>query len=324
MKITVLEIRKKSFEKNFRGYDTDEVDSFLRNLSEEWEKLVSENKELQKKLENSNREGSKLKEVESSLFRTLKTAEDTGASIIEEANDAADYIVREAQQNAQAMLNDAQTQSKNLIESAELKGAQIMSELKGDVSELVNGYETMVQQRELILKNLKKLAEDIENNIEVSNKDLENVNIRSHMSIVETLNKSNSFTIANIKSLEHEEMEMHTLQTIEENNQIDANDSELNTAEITSDNETSEIISTTNESIIDDTVAIENQDEGQMEEEVIGAAKENAKKDLSEEEHTVENESNDDLIVDEDIELQEYKEENNKKNNKNSFFDDLE
>lgn len=231
MKITALEIRKKSFEKNFRGYDKDEVDVFLKELSEEWEKLVAENDELQKKLEQSNREGNKLKEVEASLFRTLKTAEDTGASIIEEANDAADHIVREAQQNAQAMVNDAQTQSQNLIESAEQKGKQIMSELKGDVSDLVNGYETLVHQRELILKNLKKLAEDIEDNITVSNSDIKKVNIKAHLEMVETLNKSNSFTIANISNLEEEKMVMHTLDETTADEEIDVEETEINAQE---------------------------------------------------------------------------------------------
>ncbi|MCH7413564.1 DivIVA domain-containing protein [Belliella sp. R4-6] len=211
MKITALEIRKKSFEKNFRGYDKEEVDAFMSELSTEWEKLVAENEELQRKLDQSNKEATKLKEVEASLFRTLKTAEDTGASIIEEANEAADHIVNEAHQNAEAMLNDAKTQSRNLIDSAESKGKQIMAELKGDVSDLVNGYESLIHQRELILKNLKKLAEDIEDNISMSNNDIKKVNVKVHQEMVETLNKNNAFTIANINDLKEEEMVKHTL-----------------------------------------------------------------------------------------------------------------
>ncbi|MCH7398229.1 DivIVA domain-containing protein [Belliella sp. DSM 107340] len=211
MKITALEIRKKSFEKNFRGYDKEEVDAFMSELSTEWEKLVAENEELQRKLDQSDKEATKLKEVEASLFRTLKTAEDTGASIIEEANEAADHIVNEAHQNAESMLNDAKTQSRNLIDSAESKGRQIMAELKGDVSDLVNGYESLIHQRELILKNLKKLAEDIEDNISMSNNDIKKVNVKVHQEMVETLNKNNAFTIANINDLKEDEMVKHTL-----------------------------------------------------------------------------------------------------------------
>ena len=35
MKITPLEIRQKAFEKNFRGYNQDEVNAFLQTLSQE-------------------------------------------------------------------------------------------------------------------------------------------------------------------------------------------------------------------------------------------------------------------------------------------------
>lgn len=232
MKITALEIRKKTFEKNFRGYDKDEVDVFLKELSEEWEKLVAENEELQVKLELSNREANKLKEVEASLFRTLKTAEDTGASIIEEANDAAEHIEREAQENAQVMLNDAQTQSQNLIEFAEQKREQIISDLKSDASELVSGYEKLVHQRELILNNLKKLAEDIEDKINISNSDIKHVNIKAHLEMIETLNKSDSFTISNISSLEEEEMELYTLEESTSEEEIDRAELEIGSQEI--------------------------------------------------------------------------------------------
>ncbi|MCH7401091.1 DivIVA domain-containing protein [Belliella kenyensis] len=200
MKITALEIRKKSFEKNFRGYDKDEVDEFLKQLSEEWEKVNNDTEELQKKLDESIREANKMKEVEASLFRTLKTAEDTGASIIEEANEAAEYIVREAHQNAESMLNDAKSRSQNLIETAETKARQIMEDLQNDVSSLVYGYQKLIQQRELVLRNLKKIAEDIQDDISVSTSNLEKINVNVHLELVENLNKSNAFTMANIAS----------------------------------------------------------------------------------------------------------------------------
>jgi len=36
MNITPIEIRKKEFEKAFRGYEKEEVDAFLQALSQEW------------------------------------------------------------------------------------------------------------------------------------------------------------------------------------------------------------------------------------------------------------------------------------------------
>ena len=53
MKITPLEIRQKSFERGFRGYDKDEVQAFLKSLSKEWERVQDEIKELKMKLQSS-------------------------------------------------------------------------------------------------------------------------------------------------------------------------------------------------------------------------------------------------------------------------------
>ena len=74
MKITPLEIRQKTFERTLRGYDKDEVNAFLLSLSQEWERMMDEVKEVRQKLESSEREVGKLREVETSLFKTLKTA----------------------------------------------------------------------------------------------------------------------------------------------------------------------------------------------------------------------------------------------------------
>jgi cell division initiation protein len=70
MNITAEQLREKSFEKNFRGYDKDEVDAFLKKLAEEWGKILQEKTDLEKKLDLSEKEAKKLKDVEESLFRT--------------------------------------------------------------------------------------------------------------------------------------------------------------------------------------------------------------------------------------------------------------
>jgi cell division initiation protein len=205
MKITSKEISDKTFEKNFRGYDKDEVTAYLNVLAGEWDRIQAEKTDLEKRLETSEKEANKLKQVEESLFRTLKTAEDTGASIIEEANIAAEEIMNDAHQNAGSILNEAQSKSKNLIESAEAKGKEIMENLKADVSNLVESYETLLKQRDLIIKNLKSISEDIENNISVSKESFKKINVQTHADIVNQLSKANAFTIANIQEFQKEE-----------------------------------------------------------------------------------------------------------------------
>ncbi|MDX5479830.1 MAG: DivIVA domain-containing protein [Cyclobacteriaceae bacterium] len=203
--MTAAEIRQKSFEKNFRGYDKDEVTAYLQSVAEAWDKLVLEKNELERRVENSEREAKKLKDVEESLFRTLKTAEDTGASIIEEANKASEEILAEAHQNANSMLQDAKNQSQYLVESAEAKAKEILNNLRADVNETLENYEKLIQQRVLILKNLEKLSADLEQSISDSNETFKKVNIQVHADLVEELQNNDSFTIAKIAEIHQKE-----------------------------------------------------------------------------------------------------------------------
>lgn len=160
MRITPLEIRQKTFEKNFRGYEKDEVNAFLLTLSQEWERMLDENKELRIKLESSEREVAKLREVENSLYKTLKTAEDTGANVIEQARQAADLHLKESQLKAEAMLNEAKTKAKDTIEESDMRAKQILAEMEDRLKLLVENYKKLESSRDDLLTELKRIASD--------------------------------------------------------------------------------------------------------------------------------------------------------------------
>lgn len=166
MKITPLEIRQKSFEKNFRGYEKDEVHAFLLTLSQEWERMMDENKELRIKLETTEREVSKLREVENSLFKTLKTAEDTGASVIDQARKAADLHLRESQLKSEALLNEAKTKARDTIEEAETRARDVIDDMEDRLKALVENYKKLETSREDLLSELKRMASDMMDKVE--------------------------------------------------------------------------------------------------------------------------------------------------------------
>jgi cell division initiation protein len=166
MRITPLEIRQKSFEKHFRGYDKDEVNAFLLTLSQEWERMMDEAKEARIKLEAAEREVTKLREVESSLYKTLKTAEDTGANVIEQARQAADLHLRESQMRAEGMLNEAKLKAKDTIEEAETKAKEIVAEMEDRLKEMVESYKRLEASREDLVSDLKRLASETLDRVE--------------------------------------------------------------------------------------------------------------------------------------------------------------
>jgi cell division initiation protein len=121
MKITSLEIKQHEFEKSFRGYDIEEVNHFLSNIAQEWERMLSESKMLKMQLDISEKEASKLREVEMTLIRTLRTAEDTSTRLTENAATEAQKKVAEAEQKAGQIISEAENTASQLIADAEQK-----------------------------------------------------------------------------------------------------------------------------------------------------------------------------------------------------------
>lgn len=158
MRITPLEIRQKAFERVLRGYDKDEVNAYLQSLSQEWERMLDDAKEIKIKYEATEREVAKLREVESSLYKTLKTAEDTGANVIDQANKTAELILREAQMKADALMNEAKNKAKNAIEESEFISKQMLVEMEERLKTLGQHYKTLELHKDNLLSDMKRLA----------------------------------------------------------------------------------------------------------------------------------------------------------------------
>lgn len=166
MKITPLEIRQKTFEKGFRGYEKEEVQAYLQSLSQEWEKMMDENKEFRMKKESLEKEVEKLREVESSLYKTLKTAEDTGANIMDQASKMAELHMKEAEMNAESILNDAKTKSRDTIEEAEVVARQTIEEMESQLKNLIHTFKTLENFRDDLIADIKGLASDAQERVD--------------------------------------------------------------------------------------------------------------------------------------------------------------
>ncbi len=187
MKITPLEIRQKSFEKKLRGYDKDEVAAFLVSLSNEWERIQDDNKELRIKLAQADKEVQKLREVESSLFKTLKTAEDTGANLVDQANKAAELHLKETQMNADAMMGEAKSKAKNIIEKSEMEARNLIEEMQDAIKDLEQHYKALENHRDNVTGELKNLAEDIHERIKRTSKQQPVFKLEDHTKKVKAL-----------------------------------------------------------------------------------------------------------------------------------------
>lgn len=158
MKITPLEIRQHEFEKTFRGYNIEEVDNFLANLSQEWERILNESKMLRMQLEMAEKEASKLREIEMTLFKTLKTAEDTSSMITDQANQQADKNIQEAKLKSQEIVRDAQAEADRILLDAQNRARYIKEEVLGEVKLLEKDFKTMYQYKTDLLVQMRSLS----------------------------------------------------------------------------------------------------------------------------------------------------------------------
>jgi cell division initiation protein len=160
MKITPIEIRQKEFQKSFRGIDKDEVAAFLQSLSQEWERVLDETKELRMRLESSERELAKLREVENSLFKTLKTAEDTGASLIEQTKKETELQLRASKMQSEQIVNEAKANAKSILDNADHKARMTINEMMEKIKSLEVNYNQLFDQREKLINQLKNFIRD--------------------------------------------------------------------------------------------------------------------------------------------------------------------
>ncbi len=197
MKITPLEIRQKTFEKAFRGLDKDEVNAFLVTLSQEWEKLIDENKELTIKLEASQKEVEKLREVENSLFKTLKTAEDTGANMIDQATKTAELHMKETQMRAEALLNDAKSKAKDMIEEAEMKSRNTIDDMEDRIRSMAQIYKNLENIKADLLSDIKSFATDSIEKVERAKAQMKKYDIEEELMRIkrDNVNKGASRTV---------------------------------------------------------------------------------------------------------------------------------
>lgn len=138
MRITPLEIRKHPFRTAFKGYDTDQVNSFLQQIASEVEELRSEN----------NQYGTKVKELNTQLQRYARIEETLNETLLT-AQRATDEARANAQKEAELIIKDAQ-----------VRADRYESEMKDRVHEMRSELASLEAQKEGFLMRYSSLLRD--------------------------------------------------------------------------------------------------------------------------------------------------------------------
>ena len=110
MGITPIDINNKEFKKAFRGYDIDDVDDFMDEVVEDFEKIYKENSSLREKMSLLNEKLEHYNKIESTLQNTLVLAQGAADQTKSNSQKEADLIVKNANDTAQRIIDQAHTE----------------------------------------------------------------------------------------------------------------------------------------------------------------------------------------------------------------------
>ncbi len=105
--ITPADIQKKEFGKSVRGYNQEEVDVFLDELTSDYEKLITENENLARQTEELRTQLDSYKETEGAVLKTLEAAKALMKDISASAEKRANILVKNAELDADLKLRQA-------------------------------------------------------------------------------------------------------------------------------------------------------------------------------------------------------------------------
>jgi cell division initiation protein len=114
MKLTPLDIHHKEFRHSLRGYSEEEVDAFLDEVADEFERLFKESIDAKEKLEASQETLRQFQEQEQTIRNTMVSAQRSGEEIINKANEEAATVLRDAEVKAKEIIHNALTQKQQV------------------------------------------------------------------------------------------------------------------------------------------------------------------------------------------------------------------
>lgn len=104
------------------GYDKNEVNSFLNEVTKEYESMLNKLKERDVKLQVLEEKLKKFENMESVLNKSIVAAEEAATNVKKVAHDESRLIIEEAKRNASRIVNDALIKAeKQELEIDELK-----------------------------------------------------------------------------------------------------------------------------------------------------------------------------------------------------------
>lgn len=166
------DIITRRFEKaTFNGYKTDDVDEFLREISNEYAQLQKEKSELERKLEVLADKIREYRDDEDALKDALLLAQKQGNAIIAESRAAAEKLQKETDEAVAKQLAEAKEKSEKLVREAEeykkrmvtdsnTRADKLVKDARAQAEEIKRVMNEQQEKQEVVLQRTRKEVAD--------------------------------------------------------------------------------------------------------------------------------------------------------------------
>ncbi len=149
MRLTALDIYQQDFRKRFRGFDTDEVESFLEVLARDFEELVQENNNLRNRITSLEEQIQEYRRKEAGIHEALLSVERYG-------EEARSTVERETE----LMIREARVQAESIIREANIKVMKIheqITRLQHEKQRFIAQYRAALEAQKQLLHELQQM-----------------------------------------------------------------------------------------------------------------------------------------------------------------------
>ena len=123
--IMPIDIDKKEFSRDKKGYNSREVDEFLDIIVADYEKVLNDNRSMAHKIKALEKQLEEAQKDDNAMVETLETAKKLMADISASAERRAELMMRDAELEAENMLLDAKVNVRKLNDEYESLSAKV-------------------------------------------------------------------------------------------------------------------------------------------------------------------------------------------------------
>jgi cell division initiation protein len=148
MAIRPIDVRRKEFKSGLRGYDANQVDDFLDEVADEFERIFAENQRMLEEITSLRERLQQFEELEASIQEALVQAQQVAQDLRRNAGKEAELIVREAKEQSHRILADSSGRVERVQESYEVL-RKAKQDFANDFRHLLKSYLTVMDNADV-------------------------------------------------------------------------------------------------------------------------------------------------------------------------------